>query len=78
MKEWERIQKSLIDFKKMLEGRLTAAFDERDDNNNDAPFDELYENKFTLSFMGKTCTFYFGAQEYQAVIDLIDSVLEEM
>ena len=78
MTEYERTRKSLIDFKKMLEGRLTNAFDERDDNNNDAPFDELYENKFTLSFMGKTCEYYFGAQEYQATIDLINAVLEEM
>ena len=78
MKQYERTQKSLIDFKKMLEGRVMAAFDERDENNNETPFDELYENKFTLSFMGKTCKFYFGAQEYQAVIDLIDSVLEDM
>lgn len=78
MTEYNRIKKSMVDFKKMLESRVTYAFDQRDEHDNETPFDELYREKFQLSFMSKTCNFYFGATEFQAVIDMLQMIIEEM
>lgn len=78
MTDHEAIKKSIVDFKKMLESRVDYAFTQRDDFNNDEPFDELYRNNFTLSFMGKSCTIYFGATEYHAITDILREILEEM
>lgn len=76
MTEFEQVKKQMIAFKKMLEGRLTHAFDETDNDNFD-PMDELHENRFTLSFMGKSCKLYFGAIEYDSIITMLNTILED-
>ena len=78
MTNYEHVKKSMIDFKKMLEGRVTYAFDQRDEHDNEAPFDELYSKCFDLKFMGKSCKIYFGATEFHAIINMIENILEEM
>ena len=76
MTEFEKNVKGIKAFKNMLEGRLTHAFDETDNGNFD-PMDELHENRFSLSFMGKSCKIYFGAFEYDSIITMLNNILEE-
>lgn len=78
MTNYERIKQQIIDFKKMLDGRVTHAFDQRDEHDNELYFDELYSNCFELSFMGKSCKLFFGATEYHAIINMLETILGEM
>lgn len=76
MTEFEKNVKAIRAFKNMLEGRLTHAFDETD-NDNFEPFDTLQDNMFSLSFMGKSCKIYFGPGEYDSIITMLNNILEE-
>ena len=78
MTDYERTIKSIRAFKNMLESRVTYAFDQRDEHDNEKPFDIMYREKFTLSYMGKSCSFYFGASEYHAIINALEMIIDEM
>ena len=69
-------EKKIRDFRNMIEGRLAHAFDLMD-NEDFSGMDELYEQKFTLSFMGKSCEISWGATEYDAITDMLTYILEE-
>ena len=77
MTEFEKNVKGIRAFINMLEGRLTHAFDETD-NDNFNPMDKLYENRFTISLRGKKCNLYFGATEYHSIIEMLETILEDM
>ena len=76
MTEFEKNVKAIRAFKNMLEGRLTHAFNEQD-NENFTPMDTLQDNMFTLSYMGKSCKIYFGPVEYDSIITMLNNVLED-
>jgi hypothetical protein len=76
MKTQDPYIKQLKDFLKMMQSRLQHAWDEQDDG-NDAPMEKLYNQSFTLSFMGKKCELYFGAFEYQEIEQLLQNVIDE-
>ena len=68
--------KQLIDFKKMLENRVTYALNQIDNENFDF-MDNLYKQEFELTFMGKKCKICFGAEEQSAIIDLLEFLIDE-
>lgn len=68
--------KQLQDFLKMMQGRLYHAWDEMDEG-NDEPMDNLYEQYFILSFMGKHCKISFGAEEFQEIEAMLHNIIEE-
>ena len=72
----DKYNKQLKDFLNMLQGRLKYAWDEMD-NGNDKPLDTLYDNHFTLSFMGKSCKIAWGAEEYTAIEEMLYDLIEE-
>ena len=76
MKTKDPYQKQMQDFLKMMQGRLQNAFDEQDNGNN-TPIEKLYNQSFTLSFMGKTCRLDFGAFEYQEIEQMLQNIIEE-
>ena len=71
-----KYEKQIRDFKNMIESRLANAFDQMDSEDFGA-MDELYEHKFTLSFMGKSCEISWGATEYDVITDMLNYILEE-
>lgn len=68
--------KQIKGFLAMIQGRLAYAFDESD-NENYKPFDTLYQNNFTLSYMGKKCDIPFDATNYHLIEILLQDVLKE-
>ena len=68
----ETARKEMTDFIKMLESRLDYSW------NDTEKMDKLYEGVFELSFMGKKCRFAFGATEYNAVIDMLKEIIEDL
>lgn len=70
-------EKNIRDFYNMIENRLAYAFDQMDKGNSDF-MDMLYDHKFTLSFMGKSCEISWGATEYDAIRDMLEIIMEEM
>ena len=61
----------MMSFKKMLEDALNNAVTLEE-------MDKLYDENFTLSFMGQTCTICFGATEYYSILEMLENILEEM
>ena len=61
----------------MIENRLAYAFHQMDEGKFDM-MDTLYEQNFTLSFMGKSCEISWGATEYDAIKDMLEYIIEEM
>lgn len=70
-------EKKIKGFYNMIENRLAYAFKQMDDGNSDF-MDMLYEQNFTLSFMGKSCEISWGATEYDAIRDMLEIIMEEM
>ena len=78
MTDYEATKQQIIDFMKMLDGRVTHAFDQRDEHDNEAFFDDLYSSCFNLTFKGKSCKIYFGSTEYFAIINALQTIIEEI
>lgn len=76
MKTKDPYTRQLKAFLDMMQGRLNYAFEEQDKGNYE-PMEQLYNQSFTLSFMGKTCELYFGAFEYQEIEQMLQNIIEE-
>ena len=69
--------KQLKDFLKMMQGRLYHAWDQMDEG-NDEPMDDLYNQRFIISFMGKNCYLDFGPDEFQALETMLQNIIEDL
>lgn len=63
-------------FTKYLEEQLNFAWDEEEKGNN-KPIEKLYDEKFELTFRGATIELYFGAIEYDSIIECLERIKEE-
>lgn len=63
-------------FTNYVEEQLKFAWEEETKGNN-APIEKLYDEKFELTFRGATIELYFGAIEYDSIIDCLKKIKEE-
>lgn len=63
-------------FTDYVEEQLKFAWEEETKGNN-TPIEKLYDEKFELTFRGATIELYFGAIEYDSIIDCLKRIKEE-
>lgn len=78
MTQYEKRKQGIKDFIKMLDGRVTHALNQRDENGNEEFLDNLHEEKFELYFMGKSCEILFGSTEYFAITKALEDIYNDM
>ena len=49
-----------------------------EDNGNPGAFYKLCEEKFTITFKGKTLVLCFGAPEFNSIVECLETILNEI